>query len=67
MRIESHLDGSFTVGGVSGAVLNASRAHHPGLSGCLGLAAVGGMSGLAVALLAYGIIDSIRQRRGEPG
>lgn len=48
--------------GVAGAVLNASRDHQPGLEWLLGLAAVGGMSALAVALFAYGIIDSIRQR-----
>jgi hypothetical protein len=48
--------------GVAGAVLNASRGRHSGLSWTLGLAAVGGMSALALALLAYGIIDSIRHR-----
>ena len=45
-----------------GAVLNASRAHPPGRAWALGLAAVGAMSAFAVALLVYGIIDSIRHR-----
>lgn len=53
--------------GVLGAAINASRIHHQGLSGWLGMAAVGGMSALAVALLAYGIIDSVRHRRFESG
>ncbi|MDP9226857.1 MAG: DUF4184 family protein, partial [Actinomycetota bacterium] len=48
--------------GVLGAVINTSRPHPPGLSWTLGLAAVGGMSALAVALFTYGIIDSIRHR-----
>ena len=56
---------------VLGAVLNESRPHPPGLSWKLGLAAVGGMSALAVALLAYGILDLVRHRpvpgRLEPG
>ena len=45
-----------------GAVLNASRAHPPGRAWVLGLAAVGAMSAFAVALLVYGIIDSLRFR-----
>jgi hypothetical protein len=56
---------------VLGAVLNERRPHPPGLSWKLGLAAVGGMSALAVALLAYGILDLVRHRpvpgRLEPG
>ena len=56
---------------VLGAVLNERPPHPPGLSWRLGLAAVGGMSALAVALLAYGILDLVRHRsvpgRLEPG
>jgi hypothetical protein len=50
------------VSGVIGAVLNASRSHPPGFSMTLGLAAVGGMSALAVALFAYGLLDLVRHR-----
>lgn len=50
---------------VLGAVVNASREHPPGLFYALGMAAVGSMSALAVALLAYGIIDAIRRRRHQ--
>jgi hypothetical protein len=45
-----------------GAVLNASRAHPPGPAWALGAAAVGGMSALALALLVYGVLDSVRYR-----
>jgi hypothetical protein len=48
--------------GMMGAILNASRDHPPGWSWTLGFAAVGGMAALAVALLVYGTIDSIRHR-----
>jgi hypothetical protein len=54
--------GLLMLSGVLGAVLNVSRPHPRGLSWTLGLAAVGALSALAVALLAYGIIDSLRHR-----
>ncbi|HLB08618.1 MAG TPA: DUF4184 family protein [Gemmatimonadaceae bacterium] len=54
--------GLLMLAAVAGAVLNESRPHPPGLSWRLGLAAVGGMSALAAALLAYGMIDLLRHR-----
>ena len=45
-----------------GAVLNALRPHPPSISWTLGYASVGAMAALALALVAYGIIDSIRHR-----
>jgi hypothetical protein len=50
---------------ILGAVLNASRSHPPGRAWTLGLAAVGAMSALALALLVYGILDGIRHRGGK--
>ena len=50
------------VSAVVGGALNAARPHAPGPVWALGAAAVGGMSALAVALLAYGIADSVRRR-----
>jgi hypothetical protein len=54
--------GLLLLAAVAGALLNESRPHPPGLSWRLGLAAVGGMSALAAALLAYGVIDLLRHR-----
>jgi Domain of unknown function (DUF4184) len=54
--------GLLMLSGVVGAVLNVSRPHPPGLSWAMGLAAVGGMSALALALFTYGIIDLVRHR-----
>jgi len=54
--------GLIVLAAVIGAVVNESRPHPPGISWRLGLAAVGGMSALAVALLVYGLIDLIRHR-----
>lgn len=48
--------------GALGAVLNASLPHPAGRAWAIGAAAVGGMSALALALLVYGLLDSIRQR-----
>jgi hypothetical protein len=48
--------------GMTGAILNVSRDHPAGWPWTLGFAAVGGMAALAVALLAYGTIESIRRR-----
>jgi len=55
--------GLLLLAGVLGAGLNASRVHQPGIELTFGLAAVGAMSALAVALLAYGIVDLIRRGR----
>jgi hypothetical protein len=49
---------------IAGAALNAARSHPPGRAWTLGLAAVGAMSALALALLVYGILDGIRHRAG---
>jgi hypothetical protein len=54
--------GLLFLSGAVGAWLNSSRPHPWGLTWTLGYASVGAMSALAIALLAYGIIDSIRQR-----
>ena len=48
--------------GIAGAALNVSRPHPRGISWTFGLAAVGGMSALALALLVYGLIDLHRHR-----
>ncbi len=50
---------------IAGAILNVSRSHPPGRAWTLGLAAVGAMSALALALLVYGILDGIRHRAGK--
>jgi hypothetical protein len=54
--------GVLLLAGAIGAPLNATQHWSPDLAFTLGLAAVGGMSALVVALLAYGIIDALRQR-----
>jgi hypothetical protein len=54
--------GFLFVSAILGGALNASRPHDVGPTWAIGAAAVGGMSALAVALLAYGIADSVRQR-----
>jgi hypothetical protein len=48
--------------GAIGAGLNVFRPHPRGISWTLGLAAVGGMAALALAILVYGVIDLLRQR-----
>lgn len=53
--------------GALGAVMNVSRAHPSGPSSTLGFAAVGAMAAFALALLAYGIVDSIRHRDADNG
>lgn len=50
--------------GLVGGVLNASRQHRPGLAAALGLAAVGGMAALAVAVGVYALVDRLRNLRG---
>ncbi|HEY2897213.1 MAG TPA: DUF4184 family protein [Gemmatimonadaceae bacterium] len=55
--------GLLLLSAIAGAALNASRPHPPGRAWTLGLAAVGSMSALALALLVYGVIDSVRHRR----
>ena len=55
--------GMLVLAGVAGAVLNASRMHPPSIQTTFGLTAVGGMSALAAALLAYGVVDLVRSRR----
>ena len=54
--------GLIMLAAVLGAVLNELRPHPHGLSWRLGLAAVGGMAALAVALFGYGVLDLIRHR-----
>jgi hypothetical protein len=54
--------GFLLLAALAGAALNASRSHPPGRAWTLGLAAVGAMSALALALLLYGIVDGIRHR-----
>ena len=49
-----------------GAVLNASRAM-AGTASALGLAAVGGMSALAIAMLVYGLIAAAREGQRRVG
>lgn len=48
--------------GVAGAAVNVLRPHPTTISWTLGYTAVGGMAGLALALLVYGITDAVRQR-----
>lgn len=54
--------GLLLLSGAVGAWLNGSRPHPWGLTWTLGYASVGAMSALTIALLAYGIIDSLRRR-----
>jgi Domain of unknown function (DUF4184) len=57
--------GLLLLASLAGAILNASRSHPPGRAWALGMAAVGGMSALAMALLLYGILEAIRHRASE--
>lgn len=50
---------------LAGAALNASRPHPPGRAWTLGMAAVGGMSALGLALFLYGILEAIRHRSSD--
>ena len=54
--------GLLLAAGVVGAGMNTLRPHPSTISWTLGYAAVGAMAALAVALVAYGIVDSIRHR-----
>jgi hypothetical protein len=57
--------GLLLLSAIAGSLLNALRPHPPGLPWTLGLAAVGAMSALALALLVYGIVDGLRHRASE--
>lgn len=57
--------GLLLLASLAGAALNASRPHPPGRAWALGLAAVGGMSALGVALFVYGILEALRHRSSE--
>ncbi len=51
---------------IASAVANAARGAGHGLTWTLGLAAVGGMSALVVAVLVYGVVGKVRARDGHP-
>lgn len=57
--------GLLLLAAIAGATLNAHRPHPSGLGWGLGVAAVGGMSALALALFVYGLLEALRHRASE--